>query len=163
LASRHALVRRIERLAGSAAPRVRLNYYAIGGTVMMFAVLTLALQAFSPALALSSPHAGSAQTSGNGLLAAACARPDAEAHYLDGPAPLTPHGLNFKGGATIVVTVAPTGKVVHASTLKSSGNAQIDQAVLEAAQRGKYAPKLVNCKPVESNYLFHATFDPNAH
>ncbi len=53
LRSRHALVARIERLCANGPRRLTINAYTIGGTIVLFIVATLALQAFSPALALA--------------------------------------------------------------------------------------------------------------
>ncbi len=164
LGSRHALVKRIERLAGSAVRPVSLNYYVIGGTVMLFVVLTLALEAFSPALALAPVQpVALREFSGTDLLAAACAKPNVDAAVTSPAEPKPPHGLRFGGSATVAVTIAPNGNVVHTSIWKSSGNAQIDRSVADAAAHSKYSPKLVNCNPVEGNYLFKAEFTPSQH
>lgn len=161
LGSRHALVARIERLGASGSHPITLNYYVIGETVVLFAVLTLALEAFSPALAfIPSGSISTAGPAGARLVAVACSKPNALARYTDGPAPVLPHGMKFKGSATVLVAIAPSGSVVRGSIWKTSGNAQIDQAVLEAAKRGKYSPQLIGCKPVEGKYLFHAEFAP---
>ncbi len=69
--------------------------------------------------------------------------------------------MKAKGSATVLVAIAPSGSVVTGSIWKTSGNVQIDRAVLEAAKRSKYAPPLINCEPVAGTFLFHAEFAPN--
>lgn len=163
LGSRHALVARIERLVGTASRPIAINYYVVGATVALFALLTLGLEAFSPAFAFAPSESGSMPGfAGARVAAAACTNPNVEARYIEGPAPNLPHGSNVKGSATAFVTIAPNGSVLRASIWKRSGNAQIDQSVLDAAKRGKYSPKLIDCKRVEGTYLFHADFAPNA-
>ena len=161
MGSRHALLARIERLARSASRPIALNRYAIGGTIVLFAILTLALEAFSPALAFA-PVQSVGSTSGNyANTVAACAHPNVDATVTSPAQPQLPHGANLKGSATATVTIAPNGSVAAASITKSSGNPQIDKAVLDAAKHSTYSPKLVNCKPMQGSYLFHADFAPS--
>ena len=161
MGSRHALLARIERLARSASRPIALNRYAIGGTIVLFAILTLALEAFSPALAFA-PVQSVGSTSGNyANTVAACAHSNVDATVTSPAQPQLPHGANLKGSATATVTIAPNGSVAAASITKSSGNPQIDKAVLDAAKHSTYSPKLVNCKPMQGSYLFHADFAPS--
>ena len=67
-------------------------------------------------------------------------------------------------GATTVqveVTVGPSGNLVGTKIYKSSNNMAIDQAALRAARQSSYSPKLVDCQPVEGDYLFRADFQPD--
>jgi TonB family protein len=161
LGSRHELVERIERLAGSASRGLTINYYVLGGTVMIFVLLTLALEAFSPALAFAPAQSASTPAvTGPALTAAACANPHVNATVTMPAQPRMPSGLRAGGSTIVVVTIAPNGSVVRASVLTSSGNAQIDRAVVVAAQHSAYSPELVNCKAVEGAYLFRADFAP---
>ena len=161
LGSRNVLVERIERLSGSASRPITLDYSVIGGTAVLFLMLTLVLEAFSPALAFAPAEANVAQVSGGpSLMAATCNKPDVDATVTSAAEPKLPHGTNLKGTAIISVTIAPSGNVVRTSVWKSSGNVQIDRAVLDAARESKYSPKLVNCEPVEGTYLFRADFSP---
>lgn len=161
LGSRHALVARIERLAGHPSRPIGLDYYAIGGTIVLLAILTLTLEAFAPALAFAPSESASTHASISARLTAACTNPNAVARYIDGPAPALPHGVKARGSATVRVTIAPSGSVLRASVWKTSGSPQIDQAVLDAAKGSKYSPQLIDCKAVEGAYLFHADFAPN--
>jgi TonB family protein len=164
LGSRHELVERIERLAGSAPRGFTVNYYIIGGTVMIFALLTLALEAFSPAVAFAPAQSASTPAvTGSAVAAAACAKPNVDALVTEPAEPQMPHGLKAGGLAIVAVTIAPNGSVTRLNLWKSSGNAQIDRSVINAAQHSKYSPKLVDCKAVAGSYLFRATFKPDAH
>ncbi|MFY9718229.1 MAG: TonB family protein [Candidatus Cybelea sp.] len=162
LGSRHALVSRIERLAGGIRRPLTLNYYVVGGTAMLFVILTLALEALSPALAFAPPQSGAApETAGTNLVAADCATPHVNATVTSPAEPKMPQGLNAKGSAIALVTIAPNGSVMSAVISKSSGNAAIDKAVLDAARHSTYSPELVYCRPVEGQYLFRADFKPD--
>lgn len=159
LGSRHELVERIERLAGSAPRGLTVNYFIIGGTVMIFVLLTLALEAFSPALAFAPAQSISTPAvTDSAVAAAACAKPNVDASVTEPSEPQMPHGLKAGGSAIFAVTIAPNGRVTGLSLRKSSGNAQIDRSVAEAALHSKYSPKLVDCKAVTGSYLFRADF-----
>jgi len=161
LGSRHGLVERIERLAGSAPRGLTVNYYIIGGTVMIFVLLTLALEAFSPALAFApAASVSTPAVTGSAVVAAACAKPNVDAKVVEPVEPRMPPGLTAGGSVILAVTIAPNGSVTHLSLRKSSGNAQIDRSAAEAALHSKYSPKLVDCKAVEGRYLFRADFKP---
>ncbi len=159
LGSRHAVVSRIRRLGGGARRSLTLNYYVVGGTVMLFAILLLALEAFSPAMAFA-PAQTITSTPATASIASTCAKPNVDATVTSPAMPKMPHGLTVKGTATVLVTIAPNGSVKSASVSKTSGNAAIDNAVLDAARQSKYSPKLVNCQPVQGTYLFLAAFKP---
>jgi TonB family protein len=161
LGSRHALVSRIERLAGGIRRPLALNYYVVGGTAVLFVILTLALEAFSPVLAFAPTQANASSAAGPASIAAACAKPDVDAAVISPAMPQQPHDLKVKGSATMRVTLAPNGSVVSVLISKSSGNAAIDKAVAVAARQSKYSPKLVNCQPVQGTYLFYASFEPD--
>jgi len=63
---------------------------------------------------------------------------------------------------TVVVTIAPSGSLVSATIGQGSGNMAIDQAALATARQSTYAPKIVDCQPVQGQYNFKVTFDPNS-
>ena len=160
LGSRHELVERIERLAGCAPRGLTVNYYIIGGTVIIFVLLTLALEAFSPALAFAPPQSVATPAVTGSVAAAACAKPNVDALVTKPAEPQMPPGLKAGGSVILAVTIAPNGSVTGLSLRKSSGNAQIDRSVLDAARHSKYSPKLVDCKAVAGSYLFRADFAP---
>ena len=155
--SRRALIERIKRLGSSEPRRLTINTFAIGGAIMLFLIATIALQALSPALALTPATPG---VPGTPVVAAACAHPNAEATVTDPEPPILPHGLKVSGTVEVSVTIAPNGHVVKTSVVKSSGNTTADNAVVAAARKSKYSPKIVNCTPVEGGYIFQAKFQP---
>jgi bla regulator protein blaR1 len=161
--SRHALVGRIERLCAGGPRRLSVSTYSLGGTIVLFIVATLALQAFSPALALTSgTQAGLGRlSSGASAVAAVCAVPNSDAVVRNAVAPSFPHGLKLSGTVEVGVTIAPNGHVVRTSVVRSSGNATIDAGVVAAARSSTYSPKVVSCTPVEGQYLFRADFAPS--
>ncbi len=159
--SRHALVSRIERLSSNEPPRLTVNSFALGGTIVIFIITTLALQAFSPAQALSP----AAQTGIQGAptiasAAAACANPNADASVVTAAEPAFPRGPKMRGTADVLVTIAPSGRAIHTSVLHSTGNSTLDNAVVDAARQSTYSPKRVNCNPVQGSYIFHVEFKP---
>jgi TonB family protein len=159
--SRHALVNRIERLT---SPRARddspLNYVALGAVTMLLTVMTLALQALIPAPINAAPLGEHAHA----MIAAntTCKTPNAEPTAVNPAAPdlpkseMPPH----KVSAIVAVTVSTNGKAAAARVYHSSGYPNVDHAVVTAAEKSTYSPKLLNCTPVQSTYLFRADFAP---
>jgi TonB family protein len=158
--SRHSLVSRIERLSSSGARGLNVNPYAFGGIIVIFIVTTLVFQTFAPALALSAGAQSSFASPPGAALAAACANPNVEATVTNPAAPVMPHGLHASGKIEVAVTIAPNGHAIAAKLLHSSGYPVMDRAVIEAALKSTYSPKIVNCVPVQGNYLFRADFAP---
>ncbi|MGA8098231.1 MAG: M56 family metallopeptidase [Candidatus Cybelea sp.] len=158
--SRHSLVSRIERLSSSGPRGLSTNPYAFGGIIVIFIVTTLVLQAFAPALALSPDAQSSFASAPSAVLAAACAKPNVEATVTDPVAPVMPHGLHVSGKTVVDVTIDPNGHAIAAKILRSSGYPAMDQAVVEAARKSAYSPKIVNCAPAQGAYLFRADFAP---
>lgn len=161
LGFRTSLLSRIERLQ-SAQPRITtINRKAFGGIVMLFAIIAIALQTLTPALALTAPIGQSTQQeSPTSMIAASCARPNVEAGVLTPQAPDMPRGLNRAVSAQAVVTIAPSGRVAATRLLHSSGNTAIDAAVLSAARHSTYRAKVVDCVAVQGSYVFRADFKP---
>ena len=62
----------------------------------------------------------------------------------------------------VEVTISPSGSLVDAKIAQSANNMSMDQAAIAAAKQSTYAPKVVNCQPVQGDYLFRVTFDPNS-
>ncbi|MFY9664232.1 MAG: M56 family metallopeptidase [Candidatus Cybelea sp.] len=154
--SRHSLVSRIERLSSSGPRGLRVNPYAFGGIIVLFIVTTLALQAFAPALALSPGAQSTLASAPNSTLAAACTKPNVEATVTNPVAPVMPHGLHVSGNVEVALTISPSGNVTGAKFLHASGYPAMDRAVVEAALKSTYSPKIVNCVPVQGNYIFRA-------
>jgi TonB family protein len=59
--------------------------------------------------------------------------------------------------AEVVVTVNPDGTVKNA-VMHHSWNTAVDDAALRAARNSKYVAATVDCRPVESTYIFRQMF-----
>lgn len=162
MGSRNALVARIERLMSERIQgESRLNYFAIGGIAVLFAVMALAFQTIVPAPAQATPL--DANASGTSQIAqATCKNPNAAPQALEPAAPDLPRSEmpSHKVSAIVVVKVGADGKPRGVTTYKSSGNANVDRAVITAAEKSTYTPRLVNCEPHSGVYLFKADFAP---
>lgn len=162
IGSPNALVSRIERLMDDRTPRdSKLNYFTLGVAVMIFAALTLTFGAFAPAPV---PAAALQPLSryGSTVAVASCQNPNAEVSALNPAAPDLPRAQMpaHPVSAIVEVTVAASGKATAARVYKSSGNANVDRAVVTAAEKSTYSPKRVNCTAVSGTYLFRANFKP---
>lgn len=159
--TRNALVGRIERLAGDRSPKdFTLNYAALGAVTMLFAFITLALQALLPVNAQAAPL--QQPSAGNGFVASSCATPNADPTALSAAMPDLPKSEtpNHKVTALVTVTIAPSGKPTAAHIYRSSGYAAVDRSVITAALKSTYSPKMANCVAVTGTYLFRADFAP---
>ena len=91
-----------------------------------------------------------------------CANPNREATVTNAMSPDYPDSARELNLGTVnvevEVSVGATGNLASASIYKSSNNMAMDQAALRAARQSTYAPKLVDCEPVQGDYLFTATF-----
>ncbi len=96
----------------------------------------------------------------------ACKTPYQDATAVQAVTPDYPDQAREEGlgevQVTVIVTIAPSGSLENAAIGQGSGNMSIDQAALSAARQSTYAPKIVNCQPVEGTYNFKVTFDPNS-
>jgi periplasmic protein TonB len=96
----------------------------------------------------------------------ACRTPYQDATAVQAVTPDYPDAAREQGlgevQVTVIVTISPSGSLVNATIGQGSGNMSIDQAALSAARQSTYAPKIVNCQPVEGTYNFKVTFDPNS-
>jgi len=158
-ASKTALVARIERLVSGRPIDLRLNYLALGGLAMLFAVITALAQmlVLAPAQA-----AGIVAHNGSIAVAVSCKNPNSDVAAINPVAPQLPKPQwpSHPVAAIVSVTVTATGKAAAARIYHSSGDANVDRAVVAAAEKSTYSPKLVNCAPVQSTYLFKADFGP---
>lgn len=88
----------------------------------------------------------------------------ADASFRREVRPAYPDSARAQGaGSAIVlvhVTVGLDGSVRWATVTKSSGNAAMDQAALEAARASQYTPKTINCSPTYGDFIFRAEFNP---
>ncbi len=159
LGSRHSLVTRIERLMADRSPTdAKLNYAAVGGITMLFVAMTVALQSLAPVPV----RANALTTNGAATVAVSCKDPNAEPQALNPAEPHLPKSEwpTHKVSAIVAVKVGANGKAAGARVYHSSGNANLDRAVLKAAEESTYTPRLVNCVPEDGVYLFTAEFGP---
>ena len=98
------------------------------------------------------------------VVAQACRNPNQDPTVIQAAPPVYPESARELGlgivNAKVVVTVSPTGSVIAVKIVQSTGNMALDQAAISAARQSTYSPKVVNCEPVASQYLFSVTFDP---
>jgi beta-lactamase regulating signal transducer with metallopeptidase domain len=161
IGSRNALVARIERLVSERVhPESRLNYFVVGGIAVLFAVMALIFQSIVPASAQAT--AMNYTPMPVAVADAACKNPNAPPQALNAVAPELPQSprLSKPVSAVVVVKVGIDGKAHGAAVYTSSGSARFDHAVVVAAEKSTYTPRLVNCNPETGVYLFKADFAP---
>jgi TonB family protein len=126
---------------------------------VLFVAATLAA---SPVLAQAAAPSMSPVPSATPAGESSCTRPDTPVTLLQAESPDLPAAARDLGPGPIkvqvLVTVDASGNVVKTGISKSSTNFAVDQAAVRAARKSKYAPKLVNCQPVQGDYLFEASF-----
>jgi bla regulator protein BlaR1 len=154
IGSGRMLARRIVRLLNGKAVTVKINYFVPAAAVALFALLALAFQSTT----LASPS-GSVAT--NGSSSASCS---SNVEILKPAAPNIPESLakaHPNGEVKLLVTVTKNGNASDVKILKSSGNADIDEAVVDAASHSTYKPEIRNCMAVSGGqYVFRTTFGP---
>lgn len=103
-----------------------------------------------------------AQTASPTATPATCANPNHEAtvtNQATASYPQSAQDLNLGTvNVTVVVSLTANGSLTDAKIQQSGNNFAIDRAALEAARNSSYAPKVVNCVPVASKYIFAVTF-----
>lgn len=160
--SHHSVVARIERvIRNGAAGILALNYYAIGGLVMIFAVMTIAFQALTPVSAAPAIARSAFGNTGKGVvLALGCAVRNGNPSTVSAVTPDIPRGAGVSGGVDVLVNIAANGKLTKATIMRSSGNKRVDEAVLAAAKASTYAPAHKDCRPVAGMSVFRAILNP---
>src|SRR5579883_1230877 len=93
-----------------------------------------------------------------------CGMPFHEATMLQRVNPHVPAGVWFDENArgAVQVDVAPDGSVLHVRVTKSTGNAALDNAMVDAARHSTYQAKQDNCTPLAGSYLYQADFQSRA-
>jgi len=91
-----------------------------------------------------------------------CPKPYADERYLGGPSPVLPRGVTFKGIVDVFVFIGLDGRPSRPTINHSSGNAQVDQAVVNAAMHSRYSQRIVGCAASDGGYLYSVTFPLNA-
>lgn len=59
---------------------------------------------------------------------------------------------DIEGTAVVLVTIGADGTLISATIAESSGNANLDEAALNAARASRYTPYLANGVPTEQQY-----------
>lgn len=92
--------------------------------------------------------------------ATVCPTPNRAATVVHLAAPLYPRGYYSSKPVTVAVqvTIGPDGTITGGHVAQSSGVTAFDASAVQSVEESTFAPKLVNCKPVEGTYLFRVTF-----
>jgi len=94
-----------------------------------------------------------------------CAQPNRDVSVITAA---SPPPTEYAGEITaptavyVQVIVDADGSVQGARIYKSDGNAKLEQAAIEAARSSTFSPKIIDCNPARSSYLFRANFSPPA-
>jgi TonB family protein len=178
IGSRRMLVDRIARLLDGKGIELKMNYRALGTSVLAFALLAVLLQTLTGLAA-----DGSAPSTKDVAAAASpCVFPTnltantpqekaelrkqvfatgAEVKVLNAAPPEIPKSaFHPNASANALVTVGTDGRPISAKIVKSSGSAGMDRAVINAAMASTYSPAMNNCKLITGQYLFQAATGP---
>ncbi len=114
----------------------------------------------------SAAPAPAAPTAPPGTPKPACQTPYQDATAVQAVTPDYPEAAREQGlgqvEVNVIVTLSASGAPIGVTLQNSSGNMSIDQAAKQAAMGSTYAPKIVNCQKVQSQYIYKVTFDPNS-
>ena len=150
IGSGRMLAQRIVRLLNGKAVAVKINYLVPAAAVALFALLGLAFQTAG----LASPSTTAAN---DGKLAANCS---SDVEVIKPVPPDISESLaktHANSQVKLLVTVTKLGNASDVKMLKSSGNADIDEAVVDAATHTTYKPEIRNCTAVSGGqYIFRA-------
>ncbi len=181
IGSRHSIVVRIERLLDARPRRLRLSSPALGGALMLLALIALTMQSLSPVLAYAANASDLAKSPTTVRAVRGCAVPNhgIVMTYLMGAERRRPKGsppddfhmdamsmqkavarLGARNVATFDLTVDAAGtprKVVVLSAPRYAGMAEHVRRVLMAST---YEPATHDCNPVASTVRAAAPFWP---
>ena len=93
----------------------------------------------------------------------ACTDPNKDARVV---VAATPPPTEYQGEITqptvvvVEVVIDGDGTVLGASVSKSSGSEKLDRAAIIAARKSTYSPRIVDCDPTRSSYLFRVRLAP---
>ncbi|MFN2528916.1 MAG: energy transducer TonB [Candidatus Baltobacteraceae bacterium] len=101
----------------------------------------------------------------------ACHTPDREATVINQVTPEYPESLREQNAdkkapltleVLVLVSLSASATITAESVSQASGFPEVDRAALRAANASSYSPRVVNCKPVESQFIMRFSFDPTA-
>ena len=168
IGSRHSVVVRIERLLDARPRRLRLSPAALGGSLMLLALVALLLQSVSPVLAYDAPPDLLAQGSSAAPVAGHCPVPN-RGIVMTGllmPALRTPgsprdeamvlparHIMDLAGAANVAaldLTVDAAGKPRKVVVISPPHYPGMARDIVRVYMASTYRPALRNCVPVEA-------------
>lgn len=93
-------------------------------------------------------------------LGGSCAVPYASAHVASPfiQYPTLAKSMGTEGVATVGVSLSPSGHVIRAWRIQSSGNAMLDGAALDSAQNSSYVAERAQCGSVGGDYKVQVEF-----
>lgn len=166
LGSQRAIIRRIEQLLDDARPRsLRFSTAALGGTLMLFTLFALTLQAISPVLAFAPPPIRPALYPAT--VALGCTQPDrgpvlrhtyGPGGPLMGSESLPPDVLqkfvanNPATTTTYEVSVDASGHPHNLAILHRSNDPALDQLVAHSVRDSTFNPAHHNCVAVAATF-----------
>jgi TonB family protein len=122
--------------------------------------LTLALSAAAPASQVSALIPLTPHTAVATLGSPACSHPyapaQATATFFQYPAISMLQGR--EGVADVGIELSPSGSLVKAWPVESSGDPNLDRAAMETARASRYSPERANCAAVGGSYLMEVDF-----
>jgi beta-lactamase regulating signal transducer with metallopeptidase domain len=177
IGARHSVVVRIERLLDARPRRLRLSPPALGGSLMLLALVALALQSVSPVLAYDAQPDLLARASTAGPNAGSCPVPNRGIvmSYLLGPARGTVMSgrddaelrkarditkrLGPSNVATFDLTVDAAGKPRKVVVLTPPRYPGMTEDIVRIYMASSYEPALRNCLPVTATIRTAMPFD----
>jgi beta-lactamase regulating signal transducer with metallopeptidase domain len=170
IGARHSVVVRIERLLDARPRRLRLSPPALGGSLMLLALVALVLQSVSPVLAYdlqadvlapgssAAPVAGHCPVPNRGIVMIYRFRPARRTATAANPgfgielqpARETVDRLGAANVATFDLTVDAAGKARKVVVISAPRYPGMGQDVVRSSMAASYKPALRNCVPVEA-------------
>ena len=171
IGSRHFLVVRIERLLDSRPRRLQLSLSALGGVLMLLALIAFTVQAVSPALAFAPQGALPQQLTPATSLAANCSQRDSgplRDHTLGPAGPrmirqslsadfLASSIKRYPATITYSIAVDAAGHQHDFKTLHSSNNTAVDEQVRRWVMESTFKPAVHNCVAVAGTFTSGAS------
>ncbi len=165
--SRHAIVVRIERLLDARPRHLRLSPPALGGALLLLALIALTMQTLSPVLAYTAPPAGPAHAPAV-TIAANCAEPDHGIRWAPRRVPLghlrhlPPSAFDLPDASAVAASAGAANTATFDFTVDASGRPRkvalvgtprypgVANDLAHLMMINHFAPATRNCVPVTS-------------